>query len=209
MKQWVPRIYPPNFLKEDFSIMNIEPIFSSFLVSGEIDVDHQKIYEWCKTQSNTHATHLRFDEPELEDFYSKLKSTFDGLHREMGLVTTYYQKLERGWLNMNPNDSGFTIPHAHCDSTFTSVYYPYIEGHVGNLELLSPNPMVQWVFKPEQDPKRNMVQDLNIFNMSRIRIPPKTGLLVIFPSWIQHLALPTKTGIRASISVDSLSTSIV
>tara|TARA_B100000085_G_C18327029_1_gene424680 strand:+ start:81 stop:659 length:579 start_codon:yes stop_codon:yes gene_type:complete len=188
------------------SNFNIEPIFSSFLVSGEIDVDHQKIYEWCKTQDKIHATHLKFDEPELKEFYDEIKTIFNNLHHEMGLISTYHQKLERGWLNINPNDSGFTIPHAHCDSTFTSVYYPYIEGNVGNLELLSPNPMVQWVFKPEQDSKRNMVQDLNIFNMTRIRIPPKKGLLVIFPSWIQHLALPTKNGIRVSISVDSLST---
>ena len=189
--------------------MKIEPIFSSVLVSGEIDVDHQKIYEWCKTQDKTCATHLEFDEPELKEFYDEIKTIFNDLHHEMGLVSTHHQKLERGWLNMNPNDSGFTIPHAHCDSTFTSVYYPNIEGTVGNLELLTPNPMVQWNFKPEQDSKRNMVQDLNIFNMTRIRISPKTGLLVIFPSWIQHLALPTKSGIRVSMSVDSLTTLIV
>jgi len=45
--------------------------------------------------------------------------------------------------------------------------------------------------------------------MTRVRIVPKTGLLIIFPSWIQHLALPTKSGIRVSISVDSLSTLII
>ena len=190
-------------------IKNIEPIFSSFLVSGEIDVDHQKIYEWCKNQNKIHATHLKFDEPELSEFYDELKSTFDELHQKIGLVSSHHQEIQRGWLNMNPNDSGFTIPHSHCDSTFTSVYYPYIEGNIGHLELLTPNPMVQWVFKPEQDSKRNMVQDFNIFNMTRVRIVPKTGLLIIFPSWIQHLALPTKSGIRVSISVDSLSTLII
>lgn len=185
--------------------MNIEPIFSSFLVTGEFDnVDNQKIFEWCKKQDQTTATHLKFDEPELQEYYTELKEVFNDLHKTMGFVFSHQQKLSRGWLNMNPNDTGFTVPHAHCDSTFTSVYYPYIEGDVGHLELLTPNPMVQWVFKPEQDPERNMVQDFNIFNMTRVRIPPKTGLLVIFPSWIQHLALPTKSGIRASISVDSI-----
>jgi|TARA_X000001382_G_scaffold130166_1_gene124159 hypothetical protein len=186
--------------------VKFESIFSSFLITVNLDINHEYIYSWCKKQSKTNVTRLTFEEEFLKEYYLHLSKLFGEIHKRIGLSPNYYQHLKRGWLNMDPNDEGFATPHRHCESTFTSVYYPYIEGKVGDLELLAPNPLVQWVFKPEQDPERNQVAEPNIFNMTRIRIPPKTGLLVVFPSWIQHLALPTKNGIRTSISVDSLST---
>jgi len=86
--------------------MNIEPIFSSFLVTGEFDnVDNQKIFEWCKKQDQINATHLKFDEPELQEYFVELKEIFNDLHKKLGFVFSHQQKLARGWLNMNPNDS--------------------------------------------------------------------------------------------------------
>ena len=187
--------------------IKFSPIFSSFLGTGDLGVNNSEIYDWiCSQSDNKHGQiRLTLDEPELDSMYDKIRKIFNNIHENIGLQSKYHQVLRRGWVNTN-DDIRFNVAHCHPHSTFVSVYYPYVEGNVGELELINPNSVCQWVIRSEISEENNYVNPhkFNHFNSSRWRIVPRTGLVVFFPSWIQHYALPTTEGTRISIAMNSI-----
>lgn len=109
---------------------------------------------------------------------------------EMGF--TGYLKIN-GWANVLRRGNYNTL-HNHPDSSWSGVYY-VDSGSVttddslsGILELIDPRPHVEMVTTPG-----------NPFGMP-LRIQPEAGLMILFPSWLNHHVHPY-TGDDARISI--------
>ena len=188
------------------SQLDVTPIFSSFLCRGQLNIDHDRVTHWIEKQigDNHGRIKLNLDEPELVEYYTEVRAIFNDLHQKLGLRRQYHQDLKKGWVNTNW-DERFGIAHKHPEATFISIYYPKIEGkHVGHLEMVNPNPTLPYVL-PSEANQNSVVEVFNIYNSNIWRVAPRTGMIVIIPSWIDHFALQnrTNTDIRYSVALDS------
>ena len=183
------------------SNLNVTPIFSSFLGTGYLNVDHEKVMNWIHNQeiSEENQMKLTLDEEEMGDVYAEISDLMNELHVNLGLSSRYKQEIYEGWVNTGWNWR-FGVSHKHTNSTFVSVYYPYVEEPASAIEFLNPNPSLTWVFPSEES--NNVVDNFSIYNSNRWRVEPKTGLIAIFPSWVEHYVLPF-TGARYSIAINS------
>jgi len=105
-----------------------------------------------------------------------------------------------GWANVC-RTGNYNAPHIHPESAWSGVYYVDAGNpdatvpHSGCLELLDPRPAASGVNTPG-DPFGHPV-----------RIAPRAGLLVVFPSWLTHWVHPHSGGSeRIAISFNVLAT---
>ena len=86
-----------------------------------------------------------------------------------------------GWVNVNP-PGGYIGPHAHPNGLISGSYYvsmPEDKGPGGSIEFIAPHPvgyMSGWIKAP-------MLVD-------KIRVHPKPGEVLLFPSQLLHWVLP-------------------
>jgi len=97
----------------------------------------------------------------------------------LNLKTNLSINFTNQWLNINSKHN-YNIPH--CHSGFISgVYYAKgINKDHGKLILHYPSVLksVSW--------NKEWFKDFNDVNCNTFEITPKTGLLVLFPSWLEH-----------------------
>jgi hypothetical protein len=101
-----------------------------------------------------------------------------------------YHRLDNFWVqDYQPNH--FHEPHLHPGSTISGTYYIRANTHAGKLLFHNPNPH-SYMEIPLVKPSNN----------TKFSIKPQKGLLVLFPSWLQHEILPSpeKDVIRTSFS---------
>ncbi len=97
-----------------------------------------------------------------------------------------------GWANVL-YAGGYNLPHVHGDAMWSGVYYVDIgeedpaDPLAGTLELLDPRGGIEALKIPGQP-----------FS-GGYRVRPRDGLLVLFPSWLQHFVRPYR-GARPRIS---------
>ena len=86
------------------------------------------------------------------------------------------------WANLNrPGD--YNILHNHPGQDLAAVYYvkaspPLAGGAGGKLELRDPRPAAGYCSHPK------------LFSAEPLQITPEPGMLVMFPSWIEHMVHP-------------------
>lgn len=183
--------------------MNIEPIFSSFLIKETLGLDTQSIKDWTLHQhtSDEAKVELTFNEPELEPLYGRVNSILNQLHEFLGFKSTTHQEMYEGWLNLKTTDRT-SVPHTHPTANYICIYYPHIVGDVGFLELTNPNPSLEYVLP--QTCSHSIVQDHNIFNSQLWQVEPQEDLLVVIPAWLQHYVRPDSPNAeRMSIAINS------
>lgn len=129
-----------------------------------------------QTQGNL----LLIDHPEVQ----RLSHAFLGIisaltNRQDHVLST------RGWANiLTPGDQSADSPHNHLPNHWSAVYYPHVPTLVngeGSLLLIDPRE----VYFPSQP----------------IAVVPRTGMFVMFPSWLRHTVTPLRTGSGERISV--------
>ena len=189
------------------SDLNVTPIFSSFLCEGQLNIDHDRVLHWIRSQESDVNGRIRLGlaEPELTEYYAEVRAIFNDLHTQLGLKRQYYQDLKKGWVNTDWNVR-FGVAHRHIEATFNSIYYPYVEGdEVGHLELVNPNTSLPYVISSEAN-ENSVVDRFNIYNANLWRVIPRSWLIVVIPSWVEHFATPNgkESNIRYSIALDSI-----
>ena len=90
------------------------------------------------------------------------------------------------WININPK-WGSNILHSHSNSHWSGVLYiqqpSEVEGFSGMIEFVNPNQEGRELAK--------ILPKIGFDNMIRIR--PKTGQIVIFPSYLLHSVYPNNS----------------
>jgi uncharacterized protein (TIGR02466 family) len=98
------------------------------------------------------------------------------------------------WINIHDR-GGFNFQHMHEGAMLSGSFYLQVPEGAGNLVFRDPRPGVVSSFLKGSDP--------NAYN--DVHLHPETGLLVMFPYWLEHHVEPHNNDIpRISISFNAL-----
>lgn len=182
--------------------MNVMINFASPLCYNFLEIDNHSIEQYCyrlKNESNAmplpggwQSGMLDLDAPELRSLIIEINKMIEDMNDLYNLKKELTFRLTDGWININtPGDN--QIPnnyyHLHPEKVMSFVYYVKAEDNAGNLMMMSPNQMLQYVM-PDA-----MFDNVDMFNGSKIQIPPTVGKLISFPSWLSHYAEANHSGV--------------
>jgi uncharacterized protein (TIGR02466 family) len=172
-------------------MINIMPIFINFLAVASLRLDNQRIEKFCleskmassgRVVSNSggwQSDNLDLATPELAELIAEVRKNLDEVHRSFEFSTTMRQMITEGWININ-RKGHFNYSHDHPGSLFSAVYYVKGGADKGALEFKTPIAPHTYTISDE------MVGGFNAFTGHAMVIPPVTGDLLIFPSWLLH-----------------------
>lgn len=175
--------------------MNVMINFASPLCFNFLNIDNDQLSNYCyslreKSKSDYIAGGwqsgmLDLTATELSPLIKEIKAMIEDINDLYKLKREYTLKIQEGWINMNSPGSA-QIPnnyyHLHPEKAISFVYYVKAEENAGNLMLISPNQMLEYVM-PDQ-----LFADTDMFNGSRTQVSPTVGKLIAFPSWLMHFA---------------------
>ena len=190
-------------------MINIMPIFINFLAMESLRLDNNRIEKFClekkknssgRTISNGggwQSGNLDLATPELAELFAEVCKRLDDVHRAFEFNTSLRQVITEAWININQKGH-FNLSHDHAGSLFSAVYYVKGGPDKGALELKTPIVPHTYTISDE------LVRDYNAFNGHRMVIPPVTGDLLIFPSWLlHHVHVSQSDENRISIALNS------
>jgi len=188
-------------------MMNIEYLFSTPVVIDYLTIDNFRLEKFCRNAVDSAVGHhnqtgsLDLSSPELQPLIVEINQRLQLLHKQLNFSKNTKFRIKTAWANIN-NSAPINLPHCHPTSVFSAVYYVKGAGapENGNLVLLSPlNSLIQYAI-PEKYKDAN-----NSFNSWNCTLPPETGKLIIFPSWITHSVSDNKltNSDRISIAIDA------
>jgi uncharacterized protein (TIGR02466 family) len=92
--------------------------------------------------------------------------------------------ISASWANFNDSRNQYNAEHVHQD-TFSGVFYLQIPEKSGKLCLVNPglNPLWQGAM---------LVDKKNKYNADRLRIEPKEGQILLWPSYLTHSVEPNE-----------------
>lgn len=137
----------------------------------------QSVHDFFQRKEEGHVQLARL-------FAETVKKTIQDLDQQADF--SKFNVLMNGWLNVNP-PGGYNSPHQHSEAHLSGVYYVDVPKSKfdsgGAIEFLSPHPvrLLSTLIKSQ------MFSD-------RIRVQPKAGDLIIFPSQLLHWVHPNDSG---------------
>ena len=99
----------------------------------------------------------------------------------------------KSWINYQKQE-GYVASHRHELSIVSGAYYPIVEE--GSAPIVFDSP----IRTPRMAEIHNKATDFTANNME---FEPKSGMLILFPSWLYHYSLPNKTAKRITISFNT------
>ncbi len=139
-----------------------------------------------KLQTDQTLHHL----PEFQELKDIIKSAATGV---LDFLKIVYESLELTgcWANISPPGDGHR-PHTHPNNYLSGVYYVQTQEGADTISFDDPRPQTNII-----SPVTSEVTDENA---GQIHITTRDGLLILFPSWLQH-QVPRNNSQRARISV--------
>lgn len=127
----------------------------------------------------------------------RINETLMNVHVSMGLKAEFPSYIQGSWININPHQS-YNLKHLHPRSLFSGAYYPKVpEGDCGDIIFYRDNIMLSYL-------PSYVVADWNDLTSGTAAYKVKEGMLLIFPSWLEHSVTPNFTSEdRISISFNS------
>jgi uncharacterized protein (TIGR02466 family) len=171
--------------------IEVNPVFSSYVASIELDVDNKSIKEYCldlrkrdkgSELSNVggwQSSPMNHPDKKLEKLIVNITETVKELNDGIGFSQEGEIKLTGYWVNLNSKYNHNEI-HVHPASFYSAVYYVDAAPDQGNLVFFNLIQNLADYFN------KNIIKDFNQFTSIRWNVVPKTGLLVIFPSYLLH-----------------------
>lgn len=157
-------------------------------------------YEDLSDQGFPHTTRVRnilnelpeiksFIDEALEDYRKKVLGSRSGLR-----ITT-------SWATKHINTTQFQYRHAHPNSIVSGTYYVKTALDSEPITFFNPSP-AQYFVHWDQDKE---LTDRNPFTSATIKFPCLDGLLLLYPSWIQHgVDGPPSSNVRCAISFNTV-----
>jgi uncharacterized protein (TIGR02466 family) len=139
-----------------------------------------------KLQTHQTLHHL----PEFQDFNNIINGAATGV---LDFLKIVYESLELTgcWANISPPGDGHR-PHTHPNNYLSGVYYVQTQEGANTISFDDPRPQTNII-----SPATSEITDENA---GQIHITTREGLLVMFPSWLQH-QVPRNKSQKARISI--------
>jgi uncharacterized protein (TIGR02466 family) len=108
-----------------------------------------------------------------------INETLIRVHETMGLKKEFPSYVTENWININQPQS-YNLRHLHPRSLFSGVYYTKVpEGDCGDIIFYRDNLMLSYL-------PSYIVETWNDLTSGTATYKPKEGMLLIFPSWLEH-----------------------
>jgi uncharacterized protein (TIGR02466 family) len=165
-----------------------EEFFSNLILTCEIpNVNNQLLTNFCidkikyeETEPNQSVlSNFELQTPILNNISRTIETCIESLKEEYGFKKNLDLKIKKSWVNLNTCNSTLR-PHLHIDSIFSGVYYVNCKENNSKLTFINPITVHPYVIT------HNMIETYNKFNSALWSFQPKTGMLIIFPSWLIH-----------------------
>ena len=184
--------------------MKVQHIFTNFVAVDKLNLDHQRIQDYCYKKFETdlrvelNQCWLDFDEaqgPELRPLFEQISDRLFALHKQLQFKTPI--ELCKAWINLN--NSPFTsAPHIHQTAFYSGVYYVKAGPGSGVIEFQSP------IAAHPYTVIEGCIEHNNEFNSYLWTEQPEEGKLIIFPSWLTHYVRPNTDNVdRISIAFNA------
>lgn len=131
--------------------------------------------------------------PELKGLYSKFQECIDSYSDQIGIARSH---IYESWMNILSVNGSVGV-HRHYDSIVSGAYYPYVDDNSAPIVFISPIEGFRMM------DTQQCVGDDGTYTSNIRSIDSKTGKLVLFPSWLQHLVPTNKTQIRITLSFNT------
>jgi uncharacterized protein (TIGR02466 family) len=172
-------------------MINIMPIFINFLAVDSLHLENDRIEKFCLERKVNNSgrvisngggwqsDNIDLATPELAELFAEVRKRLEEVHRAFEFSASMQQIITEAWMNINQKGH-FNYSHDHPGSLFSAVYYVKGGADKGELELKTPVTPHTYTISNE------MVGSFNAFTAHAMVIPPVTGDLLIFPSWLFH-----------------------
>jgi uncharacterized protein (TIGR02466 family) len=160
------------------------PVFSSFITANDqydIDLDHLRNII-PKLLDGKQQYHFNGDEEGCQPLFNSINNEMNRVWKEVLYGSDeYYTKITDIWASMGSADY-IVEPHQHPLQSLTGVFYVTAES--SQLKFLTPVPQV--MDKYPQTPDYMTINSFNSYNSSTWTIPCKSGVMLVFPSYLTH-----------------------
>ena len=202
---------------------SITSFFESPLMKVQLDLDLEKLTEfafhvWEKDKDGVHFSNVggyhSDDQLHIEE---NIHEEFIGLKKEINRYLQLYhsevfkdmtfkgnivQSINGMWVNINEKHH-FNEWHVHPHSTLTGTYYIKHDGSVKNGNIVFKNPIGSYVISAHWP--NEIIETTNAITSHIGRVTPKSNMLLIFPSWLEHkVEANLKNDSRISLSFNSI-----
>lgn len=172
--------------------MKIETVFANWIAYENLSLDNKSIEEFChrkrdedpegRIKSNKggwQSDDLHIKNGELEELKDIVIDKIRKIAENFEYSNTHILKLYNYWININKKNNK-NAKHIHPGSIISAVYYIKVPDNSGEIIFYTPlQNYDKFIFG-------NMIEKYNSYNSSTYTYIPKSGDLIMFPSWLYH-----------------------
>ncbi|MEM7438828.1 MAG: TIGR02466 family protein [Pseudomonadota bacterium] len=175
--------FPTQVFSVDLSEDVREPLNSHLLrmIYADRDADTDGIQRSnFRALGGWHSQNKLHKVPDYSGAVSLVKRLSDHICHANGYHHDYELSIGTMWSIINPPGS-FNRAHIHPGCIWSGVYYVQTPENCGKIEFLDPR-TEQHINPPKFEPNKSRPKK----TWSKVRITPKAGKMLIFPSWLYH-----------------------
>lgn len=153
--------------------------------AGEKGID----YEGAGWQT-PHDLHRR---PAFAPFFEVVHRILAEIAKAEGIPAGHEPVVHSAWSNVQGRGE-FVRTHMHPWSAFSGVFYASVDDEAGDLYFEDPRPAHKSLLFPS----------IGRENRALVRFHPRPGLMVVFPSWLEHYTDPSRSdALRVCLSFNA------
>jgi len=178
---WPTPIFSDNFTNiSDDDLKEIENIILNYKKETEGRV-YSNRGGWQSKDFNLHNE----ENETIKKLFNEILGRIEGIKTMLDLEDRV--GLCNYWYNVN-EDENFNFVHIHPGALFAGVFYVKTIEKNGELSFFRPNSVEDYFYASSRKRKGN-----NIIAGSSVNYQPSNKLMLIFPAWLPHTVLPTKS----------------
>jgi uncharacterized protein (TIGR02466 family) len=196
------------------------PLFTTPLMKVHLDLDLEKLTEFAFEMWNKDKKGVQISNKggwQSDNIIEERHEEFIKLKKEINqYLQQYHSEVFRGmefkgnvvhninnmWANINEKHN-YNEWHIHGGSTLSGVFYIKHDNSSENGDILFKHPNSSYYMVMVHWPP-NIIEKTNEVSSEIINIKPKSNMLLIFPSWLEHKVEPNLKNVsRISVSFNS------
>lgn len=175
--------------------MQIEQWFPVPIWFDDVSLDFEKVKSKClDLRNNNHPNRIisnrggwQSHDLRLND-HQEFNEVSDVINNKIAefnnsINPQFKSRLDNCWININDRNN-FNTSHIHPFALFSGVLYIAADENAGDLVFY--NTFHPWKYSPIEN------YGSQLFH-SRVTYKPRTGMLVIFPAWLEHSVDPSNS----------------